>query len=79
MIKITSCHIRNHHEHVGKCSLRFVLLPQNFDTHTYQSYEVQYVTTTSCNMIKMYNFQDPFKISLILTEDGEGLEGDVRI
>ena len=39
----------------------------------------QRVTTTSCNMIKMYNFQDPFKISLILTEDGEGLEGDVRI
>ena len=58
---------------------KIVLLPQNFDTHTYQSYEVQYVTKTSNNMIKMYNFQDPFKISLILTEDGEGLEGDVRI
>ena len=58
---------------------KIVLLPQNFDTHTYQSHEVQYVTTASCNMIKMYNFQDPFKISLILTEDGEGLEGDVRI
>ena len=56
-----------------------VLPPQKIDTHTYQSHEVQGVTTTSCNMIKMYNFQDPFKIRLILTEDGEGLEGDVRI